>query len=136
MQTRDIMAYKIIFYEKENGESEILDFLEDLRKKSVKSKDARIQFKQASLYIELLQNHGTILPENITKHITEDIWELRPGNNRIFYFCTINDSIILLHSFRKKTRKTPSREIKKAKAERDDYLYRKENSIHENMGKL
>ena len=136
MQTRDIMAYKIIFYEKENGESEILDFLEDLRKKSVKSKDARIQFKQASLYIELLQNHGTILPENITKHITEDIWELRPGNNRIFYFCTINDSIILLHSFRKKTRKTPTREIKKAKAERDDYLYRKENSIHENMGKL
>ena len=136
MQTGDIMAYKIIFYEKENGESEILDFLDDLRKKSVKSKDARIQFKQASLYIELLQNHGTILPENITKHITEDIWELRPGNNRIFYFCTINDSIILLHSFRKKTRKTPTREIKKAKAERDDYLYRKENSIHENMGKL
>lgn len=136
MQTGDIMAYKIIFYEKENGESEILDFLEDLRKKSVKSKDARIQFKQASLYIELLQNHGTILPENITKHITEDIWELRPGNNRIFYFCTINDSIILLHSFHKKTRKTPTREIKKAKAERDDYLYRKENSIHENMGKL
>lgn len=81
-----IMAYKIIFYEKENGESEI--------------------------------------------------WELRPGTNRIFYFCTTKDSIILLHSFRKKTRKTPSREIEKAKTERDDYLSRKENSKHENLGKL
>lgn len=83
--------------------------------------------KMATLYIELLQNNGTNLPENITKHIEDNIWELRPGNNRIFYFFFDDNSFVLLHSFRKKTQKTPRREISKAKSERDDYLSRKEN---------
>ncbi len=122
------MSYNIIFYEKENGESEIWNFLEALRKNSSTNKDERIQYKQASLYIELLQNNGTNLPGNITKYIDEDIWELRPGNNRIFYFYCCRDGFVLLHSFRKKTQKTPRREIKKAKYERDNYLSRKEDS--------
>ena len=120
------MAYNIIFYERENGESEIWDFLEGLRKRAARSKDARIQYKQAILYIELLQNNGTRLPDNITKHMDEDIWELRPGNNRIFYFYCDEENFVLLHSFRKKTQKTPRREIEKAKTERNDYLFRKE----------
>ncbi len=122
------MAYNIIFYEKENGESEIWNFLETLRYKSKNNKDARIQYKQITLYIELLQNNGTKLPNTITKHIQENIWELRPGDNRIFYFCCDDNNFVLLHSFRKKTQKTPDREIKKAKSERDDYLTRKENN--------
>ncbi len=121
------MIHNIIFYENENGQSDIWDFLETLRLKSSTNKDARIQYKQATLYIELLQNNGTNLPENITKHIEDNIWELRPGNNRIFYFFCDNNGFVLLHSFRKKTQKTPRREINKAKAERDDYLSRKEN---------
>ena len=48
------MKYKIEFYEKSNGKSEIWDFLEKLRMKSKGSKDARIQYKQALLHIELL----------------------------------------------------------------------------------
>ena len=125
MQNGDTMAYNIIFYENEKGESEVWDFLEKLRKKSDKDKNARIQYKQATLCIELLQNNGTRLPDTITKHIDENIWELRPGNNRIFYFCYDGNSFVLLHSFRKKTQKTPRREIEKAKSERDDYLSRK-----------
>lgn len=119
------MTYNIIFYEK-NGKSEIWDFLEGLRKKAATSKNARIQYKQAALYIELLQNNGTGLPGNITKHIDDGIWELRPGNNRIFYFYCDTEGFVLLHSFRKKTPKTPRREIEKAKSERNDYLARKE----------
>ena len=119
------MKYTIEFYETANGKSEIWDFLEKLRLKSKTSKDARIQYKQILLYIQLLQDNGTILSENITKHIEESIWELRPGNNRIFYFLYNKNKFILLHSFRKKTQTTPQREITKAKAERDDYLKRK-----------
>lgn len=78
--------YTVEFYEKANGESELWDFLEELRLKAENSKDARIQFKQISLYIQLLEDNGTRLPNNITKHIDDGIWELRPGNNRIFYF--------------------------------------------------
>ena len=99
--------------------------MEGLRGKSLKNKDARIQFRQLTLYIELLQNNGTNMSENITKHIDEDIWELRPGNNRVFYFFAAENTFVLLHHFRKQTQKTPSREIEKAKSERDDYLRRK-----------
>lgn len=114
-------------FEKENHETPTLDFLEALRIKAQKSKNARIQYKQAVLYIELLKKNGTFLPENITKHIEENIWELRPGNNRIFYFFHEQETFILLHTFMKKSNKTPKREILKSKRKRDDYLIRKEH---------
>ena len=118
--------YEIEFYETEDGKCPIWDFLEALRPKAPTNKDARIQHKQASLYIELLQQNGTHMNAEITKHLDDGIWELRPGNNRVFYFFYQNDTYVLLHQFRKKSQKTPKREIEKAKAERNDYLRRKE----------
>ena len=120
--------YNVEFYETQDGKSQIWEFLEELRIKAATSKDARIQHKQASLYIELLQQNGTRLNENITKHLEDGIWELRPGNNRVFYFFFQDNTFVLLHQFRKKTQKTPKSEIEKAKRERDDYLFRKENN--------
>ena len=117
--------YNIEFYEDTNGESELWNFLEDLRQKAVTSKDARIQHKQIALYIQLLQDNGTRLSENITKHLGDNIWELRPGNNRVFFFYYKDDTFVLLHYFRKKSKKTPRYEIERAKAERDDYLSRR-----------
>lgn len=125
--------YELAFYQTRGGECQIWDFLESLRTKAASNKDARIQFKQVSLYMELLTLNGTNMNENITKHLEEDIWELRPGNNRVFYFfvqkdaVTEKDTYVLLHQFRKKSQKTPRREIEQAKRERDDYLSRKEN---------
>ena len=119
--------YTVEFYETQNGECQIWDFLEGLRIKAVSNKDARIQHKQVSLCIELLQQNGTHMNENITKHLEDGIWELCPGNNRVFYFFFKNDTFVLLHQFRKKSQKTPKREIEKAKRERNDYLSRKEN---------
>lgn len=121
--------YNIEFYETRGGDSELWDFLEQLRVKSAKNKDLRIQYKQIVFYIELLRNNGTRLGENITKHLGDGIWELRPGNNRVFYFFVESDTFVLLHHFRKKSQKTPRREIEKAKAERSDYLTRKEDDL-------
>lgn len=118
--------YEIAFYQTRDGECQVWDFLEKLRIKAATSKDARIQHKQASLYIELLSLNGTNMNENITKHLEEDIWELHPGNNRVFYFFVQQNTFVLLHQFRKKSQKTPRREIDRAKRERDDYLSRKE----------
>ena len=120
--------YEIEFYETEDGKCPIWDFLEALRLKAPTNKDARIQHKQASLYIELLQQNGAHMNAEITKHLDDDIWELRPGNNRVFYFFYQNNTYVLLHQFRKKSQKTPKREIEKAKAERNDYLRRKETA--------
>ena len=117
--------FNIEFYKTADGISELWDFLDNLQKKSVTNKDARIQHKQISLYIQLLEDHGTRLGENITKHLEDGIWELRPGNNRVFYFFFKDDTFVLLHHFRKKSQKTPYREIVRAKAERDDWIARK-----------
>lgn len=120
--------YRIEFYENSNGKSEVLDFLEELRNKAHTNKDARIQYKQIALYIQLLQDNGTNLSENITKKLDENIWELRPGVNRVFYFYFENDTFVLLHHFRKKSQKTPKQEIEKAKLERDDYIKRQKGA--------
>ena len=116
--------YKIEFYEKQDGESNVWDFLESLRIKGETSKDARIQYNQIVFYIDC-----TNLPANITKHIEEDIWELRPGNNRVFYFYYDQKTYVLLHHFRKKSQNTPKREITRAKEERDDYIRQKEAEL-------
>lgn len=116
--------YNIEFYEDANGHSELWDFLEELRLKAATNKDAPAKADQFVYSVSRRQRHR--LNENITKHLDDDIWELRPGNNRVLYFYFKDDTFVLLHQFRKKTQKTPKREIERAKAERDDYLRRKE----------
>ena len=117
--------FNIEFYSTADGVSELWDFLDDLQKKAVTNKDARIQHKQITQYIQLLEDHGTRLGEPVTKHLEEDIWELRPGNNRVLFFYHKDNTYVLLHQLRKTTQKTPRREIRKAKAERDDWIARK-----------
>ena len=117
--------YKIVFYETSDGVSELWNFLDDLQQRASTNKDARIQHKQIIQYIQLLEDHGTRLGEKTTKHLDEDIWELRPGDNRVLFFYHKDDTFVLLHQFRKKTQKTPPREIAKAKHERDDWISRK-----------
>ena len=117
--------FNIDFYRTADGGSDIEEFLEDLQSRAHSSKDAHIQFRQVLQYIQLLETSGTRLGQSITKHLEDGIWELRPGNNRVLYFFFENDTYVLLHHFRKKTKKTPRREIKKAMAERDDWIARK-----------
>lgn len=57
--------YNIEFYSTADGASELWDFLNELQQKALTSKDARIQHNQIALYIQLLQDHGTQLGENI-----------------------------------------------------------------------
>lgn len=114
--------YNIIFYEDKNGYSELYEELMKIAKGAENNKDLRIQLKQITYCIELLKNQGTKLPINIAKHISEDIWELRPGNNRVLYFYFESNTFVLLHMFRKQTQKTPTSEIEKAKKERNDFI--------------
>ena len=116
--------YRIDFYRDEDGRSELLDFIRELLLSSKTSKDARIQYDKIYSQLELLRENGTNLPSKYTKHIEEDIWELRPGKNRIFYFCFVDGGFVMLHHFRKTSQKTPRAEIEKAKRERNDYLRR------------
>ena len=103
--------YNIEFYEDSNGRSELWDFLESLRVKAATNKDARIQYKQISLYIQLLEDNGTRLNENITKHLDDDIWELRPGNNRVLYFYFKMIPLCFCINSARKLKKLPSAKL-------------------------
>lgn len=116
--------YVIKFYENEKGYSELYESIYKLANEADRNKNSRIQFKQITLYIELLKVHGTRLSTNITKHIKDELWELRPGNNRILYFYNSGNEFVLLHMFRKKTQKTPKSEIDRALNEIRLYILR------------
>lgn len=118
--------FNIDFYETIDGFSDVKEFLDSLRVKASTVKDARIQYGQIARYIQLLQENGTNLPVEVVKYLEDEIWELRPGNNRVFFFYFDHGTYVLLHHFRKKSQKTPKREILRAKSEMKDYISRKE----------
>ena len=122
MEINNEKKFDIEFYFDANGASDVYNFLKELEKKAVSDKNARIQYRQVSLFIELLSKNGTNLPDSITKHIEDEIWELKPGKNRVLYFFYKDNKYVLLHHFVKKTQKTPKKEILKAKQEMNDYI--------------
>ena len=117
----EIKLYNVVFYEDAHCESKLRNELFLLAKKSLTNKDARVQLKQITLYIELLKNYGLNQSTNITKHLEGKIWELRTGVNRIIFFYYTENTFVLLHMFRKSTNKTPRNELEKARKEVFDF---------------
>jgi len=117
-------VWEIELYTKTNGRTPVLEFLEELNPKE-KAKVIR--------EIDLLAEFGPALFFPHTAKIqgdnNKDLYELRPqsGNNifRIFYFSVpAGESVkfILVHGFRKKTGKTPDKEMATARNRRKAYL--------------
>ena len=119
--------FDIIFYDDKDGHSEVEEFIKDLRERSLTNKDARINFNKVVAYLDILEEMGTRVGEPVTKHLDGEIWELRPLSNRILYAFYKDETFLLLHHFRKKSQKTPSSEIEKAKRELEDYRRRHQN---------
>jgi len=117
-------VHEVIFYRDKNGNSEIVDYLDELQTRALSSKNDRINRQKILAYIDALSKYGTALREPIVKHIEGSIWELRPLNNRIFFFYWKDDKFVLLHHYAKKSQKTPLREIERAKNELKDFLKR------------
>lgn len=120
--------YKIETYKSKNGKDEIVEYIAELGKKAQTSKEHRIKLNKIFEYLDLLVTFGTMTGLPAVKHIEDDIWELRPLDERIFYAYWKDDTYILLHHFHKKTQKTPRREIDQAKKNLKDWLERSENN--------
>ena len=107
----------------ENGKIPVKNFLYSLEPK-LRAKAFRD--------IELLRNLGNQLREPYIKPIkgnnNKGLYELRIqfSNDiaRIFYFTYCNNKYILLHGFIKKSMKTPSKEIERARKYMQDYIGR------------
>jgi len=108
--------WDIIFYKDSKGNEVIAEFLDSLPIKH-RAKVLR--------EIELLSEFGLKLREPHTKHISGKLWELRvkfsSDISRVFYFVPMNNTIILLHGFVKKTNETPKSEINTAVKRMNDY---------------
>lgn len=116
--------HKIIFYVDRQGKSSILDYLAALEASN--SKDSRIKRSKIREYVKALEANGTYLPETYVKHLDGEIWELRPISDRILFAGWVDGAFVLLHSFVKKTQKTPKREIEQAKRELADFKEREQ----------
>ena len=123
------MKFTVKHYETEYGNSPLKKYMKDL-----KNKNKIDDLAQIKTYVTNLQNYGfdintKFAPEAI-KQIEGKLYELRPGSNRVlfFYFST-DEEFILLHAFRKKTRKTPKKQKEKAIKLMKDYKRRRTNEI-------
>jgi protein of hypothetical function DUF891 len=115
------MKFTVEFYEKENGEIPVINFIDSL--------EPKMGAKVLSL-IEILEEKGNQLRLPYSECLEDGIFELRckfgSDITRTLYFFYEGANIILTNGFVKKTQKTPAQEIKLAKLRRDDYLSRKE----------
>lgn len=111
--------FDIEFWEDKKGYSDVADYIENLSKKS--DKDSRVNLRKIVAYIDILSEKGSSICYPVARHIDDDIWELRPLDNRFMYAYITGNKIIILSHFIKKTNKTPKAEIGKAKKRLEEY---------------
>ncbi|MBN2548459.1 MAG: type II toxin-antitoxin system RelE/ParE family toxin [Anaerolineales bacterium] len=97
--------WQIRFYEDHRGKRAALEFINQLP-----PRDRAKVFNTLCL----LQEFGLDLGMPHARRIEGRLWELRPGNNRLFYFLYVNETFVILHGFRKQSMKTPEREVETA----------------------
>lgn len=115
--------FEVIFYEKENEEKPVENFLREL--------EPKMRAKLVGI-LQILQEKGNMLREPYSKHLEDGIFEVRGkvGNDisRVLYFFYVGEKIVLTNGFIKKTQKTPRKELELAKKYREDYMRRSEKN--------
>ncbi len=93
--------WHIHFYEDHHGQSPVLEFIDSLSPKDR---------AKANNAFRLLEEFGTKdMPH--ARRIEGRLWELRPGDNRLFYCLYMDQQFVILQGFRKQSMKTPEKEI-------------------------
>ena len=72
--------------------------------------------------LRLLEEFGTDLGMPHARRIKGRLWELRPGDNRLFYFLQVEHKFIILHGYRKRSMKAPEKEITTALRRMQEFL--------------
>ena len=98
--------YKINFYRENNGIEPVKEYIDEINKNNDK-----LRLTKIAAYMKILGEYGTRAGLPYIKYLKDDIWELRPLRDRIMFCYYKDNTFILLHSFYKKTNKTPKREL-------------------------
>jgi phage-related protein len=99
--------WNVKFYQTKRGDIPVADFIE---------KQDQVLITKFDKLVHLLIDNGPFLKPPHSKKLFKNLYELRVTGRdplRIFY-TKGNDSYYLLHIFKKKTQKTPSKELKTA----------------------
>jgi phage-related protein len=99
--------WKVRYYEDHRGNTPALEFIDGL------SPTDRAKVRNV---LRLLQEFGLNLKMPHARRIEGDLWELRPGDNRLLYCVYTNRQFVILHGFRKTTQETPERHKRIARA--------------------
>ena len=118
------MSYIVELYEKDNGRTPVLEFLQGLNAK---------QGDKVSRAIDLLGSRGDKLyfpdVDTIKGKKYQGLWELRvlfaSDIFRVFYYFADEDTVVLLHGIVKKQQKTPAKELDVALNRMNDDIWRK-----------
>lgn len=101
------MAWKVRYFQTSRGDYPVLNF--------IREQDQHTRTKTAHS-IRLLIDYGPFLKPPDIKKFQDKLYELRISGKspiRIFY-TIINGEYYLLHAFKKKTQKTPTKDLKVA----------------------
>lgn len=82
-------------------DNKAIDFIQDLDK---------VRRSRIDRIYDLFEIYGTLLPGKYLKKIAKNVWELRPGDVRLFLTLRGNKGIIV-HGILKKTQKTPKQDL-------------------------
>jgi len=92
----------IYYFVDERGDNPARDFIESLPLK---------ERAKVFAYINELKRQGNNLRRPMADYLEGGIYELRPKDNRIFYFFYLKDSAVLVHAAKKKTREIPRNDL-------------------------
>ena len=97
------MLKGVYYFIDENGSKPVKEFIDSLAGK-----------EQAKVYayIAELKNQGHNLRRPMADYLRDGIYELRPRDNRIFYFFYLRDRAVLVHAIMKHVKKIPAHDLK------------------------
>jgi Phage-related protein len=122
--------WQIEFYIESDGTAPVQEFIKDPSLTPGELKQLQLRLKLLRSYgLRLLRERSDILDKIVTE---TNLYELRldntPNNPRIFLCTFVGRRFVLLHGFKKKSRKTPKAEIGIAVRRRDRIIQQQEEN--------
>ena len=113
--------YPVVFHRRPNGAIPYEEYVRSVYHAGQKTDAARIR-----AFVERLRQEGS--QRLVARRWSEkmnDVWQLRAGQHRIFYFWHSDaERYVILNCFRKRSRRTPRPELVRAESLRDEHLER------------
>ena len=100
--SRDYVLEGVYYFVDEKGVNPVKEFIHSLPPK---------EQTKVYAYINELKIKGWNLRRPMADYLSEDIYELRPRYNRIFYFFYLGNRAILVHAIKKRSKEIPSGDL-------------------------